>query len=592
VTSKSTSSIPVEVRLGAELSLLTDQWRPIGRQFSWRVETSVAAVLDSLGIPGTPNVELKSVTGTDNLGVLVHGRPVGFSLELLRNLGAYLWPSSLGALQLTSSWGSEIKNAISEADLAEFLARLVIEVVKQKPDTFFSDEQTSEYLRRAGEVSSPDEEGGLASLPLDRVASILRYILKLKLSIADAQTILKHISDGIKRAKADHDIAEMLVPRISPGTIEIAMNASYVDRRFGVELAEGQSISVHDARLKDTIREQFKMAADTVFYELGIRLPDIALTLSRNIKEPGFAIKLNDVGCSPHPGLEPDQWLVNDTVDRLRLLGVEALSATNPANDNQSSIINEKDKQTADNSGLYVWDQIGYVILSLAKELRRNAWRLLHVEAVEYDLARLHLAFPDLVLATLEKISLTHLTRILRELLRDEVSIRDLRAILERILTYDYVVTDPTNIVFDDRLAFSEEPQAGRRDEAGYYAQHVRAGLKRYLTHKLTRGQNTLIVYLLDPDLEIRILGHLAAGRGAKDGGALTPAQLEEILAAIRSEVGSMPATAVSPVILTISEIRAFVREIVADEVPNLFVASYDELSPDSNIQPIARISL
>ena len=591
MSSQNTSSIPLEVQLGAELSLITDQWRPIGRQFLWRVETSLATVLDNLGIPGKPEVEIKSVTSTDNLGVFVHGFAQGYSLELLRNLGAYLSPSGLGALQLTYSWGSEIKKVISEADLAEFLARVVTEVVKQKPDGLLGDEQTAEYLRGAAEITPPAADIDVDSLPPDRVANILRYILRLKLSIADAQTILKHVCDGIKLARADDDIAEMLVPRIRPGTIEIAMNAGYLQTLVGVELAEGQSISLHE--LNDSVREQFRLAADALFYELGVRLPDIKLAVSRKIKEQAFSIKFNDVACSPHLGLKPGQLLVNDTVDRVRQLGVEASRATNPANDNECSVIDEKNKKTAEDSGLYVWDQIGYVILSLAKELRRNAWRLLHVEAVEYDLARLHLVFPELVLATLEKISLTHLTRILRELLREEVSIRDLRAILERILTYDYVVTDPTRyIVFDDRLAFSEQPQAGWRDEARYYAQHVRAGLKRYLTHKLTRGQNTLFVYLLDPNIERQILGHLTVERGNKDGSALTTAQLEEILVAIRSEVRSMPATSVSPVVLTNSEIRAFVRQMVAPEFPNLFVVSFDELSPDSNIQPIARISL
>jgi type III secretion protein V len=215
---------------------------------------------------------------------------------------------------------------------------------------------------------------------------------------------------------------------------------------------------------------------------------------------------------------------------------------------------------------------------------------MLHLEMVEYDLARLHGVFPDLVIATMSKITLPQLTRILRDLLSEELSIRDLRSILERVLSYDYVVTEPGKyIVFDDRLPLSEQPPEWPE---GSLSQHVRNGLKRYITHKFTRGQSTLIVYLLDPEIEKQILAHVSYERGSKRGRALTPEMLDNIRAAVRAEIRSTRVTSIPPVILTISEIRSCMRQLIASEFPNLFVVSYEELSTDSNIQPIARISL
>jgi type III secretion protein V len=63
-------------------------------------------------------------------------------------------------------------------------------------------------------------------------------------------------------------------------------------------------------------------------------------------------------------------------------------------------------------------------------------------------------------------------------------------------------------------------------------------------------------------------------------------------LAALRAEIGELPPTAQKPVIVTDMDIRRFVRKLVEVEFPNVSVLSYQELSPDLTIQPIARIAL
>ena len=121
--------------------------------------------------------------------------------------------------------------------------------------------------------------------------------------------------------------------------------------------------------------------------------------------------------------------------------------------------------------------------------------------------------------------------------------------------------------------------------------EYVRAALKRYISHKYTRGQSTLIVYLLDPQIEETVrssVQHTSSGSYL----ALEPEITQEILAAVRNEVGNLPPSAQQPVVLTTMEIRRYFRKLVELEFPHLAVLSYQELSPEMNIQPIARISL
>ena len=86
----------------------------------------------------------------------------------------------------------------------------------------------------------------------------------------------------------------------------------------------------------------------------------------------------------------------------------------------------------------------------------------------------------------------------------------------------------------------------------------------------------------MDPKFEERL----------SDPRPLTESELCKLLDAVSTEVGSMPPTAQNPVVLTTALIRYRLRKALRGAFPRLSVLSYQELTPDMNIQPIARISL
>ena len=73
---------------------------------------------------------------------------------------------------------------------------------------------------------------------------------------------------------------------------------------------------------------------------------------------------------------------------------------------------------------------------------------------------------------------------------------------------------------------------------------------------------------------------------------SLSEEERQSVLNALEHEVGDLPASAQNPVILTSTDARRAFRDLIQIEFPNLAVLSFQELSPDLNIQPIARISL
>jgi len=100
-----------------------------------------------------------------------------------------------------------------------------------------------------------------------------------------------------------------------------------------------------------------------------------------------------------------------------------------------------------------------------------------------------------------------------------------------------------------------------------------------------------LVVYLLDPEIYDTISGAI---QRTTTGNylALDPDTTQDVLNTFRHEFGNLPPTAQRPVIVTDMEIRRYVRRLVEMDFENLAVLSYQELSPELHIQPIARISL
>ena len=167
-------------------------------------------------------------------------------------------------------------------------------------------------------------------------------------------------------------------------------------------------------------------------------------------------------------------------------------------------------------------------------------------------------------------VSLTLLTDVLRRLVEERVSIRDLRAILEALAGVAGTEKDPLNLT-----------------------ELVRAQLRRAMTFRLTRGANQLGVVLIDPMIEDtvrRAVTRTPAGAFL----TLPPAAARDVVAALRRAVGEASAQGASgnAVFLTQPDIRRFVRKLVESELPDAMVVSFAELLPEVTLRPLARANL
>ena len=208
--------------------------------------------------------------------------------------------------------------------------------------------------------------------------------------------------------------------------------------------------------------------------------------------------------------------------------------------------------------------RLGDQVLAL---VRRYGHELFGLEEAQGLLDALERTHPALVREVVPKlISPVLLTDVLRRLVEEGISLRNLRDILGALAEWAPQERDP--------VALTE---------------HVRGALRRAITYKHAGDAGVLAAYLLDPMIEDAIrdgIQKTAAGSYL----ALEPQISRDIIAAIGRAIG--PEGANGTVLLTGVEIRRYVRRLVEVEHPGLAVLSFQELAPEAQIRPIARISV
>jgi flagellar biosynthesis protein FlhA len=291
-----------------------------------------------------------------------------------------------------------------------------------------------------------------------------------------------------------------------------------------------------------------------------------------DLKPNSFCVKINDAALTPARLIDAKQCLVNDTAERIPRSedGNEGPApVTNPASGQAGSLVPLRRKEWLEAAGLTTWNQIQFVTLSLAADLRRFGFCLVNRSVVRRHLDRFELAYPALVKAARNQNSDERITRLVRELNREQLSVRDLRTVLEQLLDRGLVKASFGNL----RL----------HDEEDELLAFVRAGLQTQVMSAVAAYSRRLVIaYLVDGEIE----------RGAVERPFSPHSEdAQVILDALGREMALLPATASRPHVLTSREARPVLQRSIEAEFPRVLVVAFDELPPNAVIQPIARLA-
>lgn len=158
------------------------------------------------------------------------------------------------------------------------------------------------------------------------------------------------------------------------------------------------------------------------------------------------------------------------------------------------------------------------------------------------------------------------LADVLRRLVEEGVSVRDLRGVLESLAQVAHAEKDSLNL-----------------------AEYVRSCLRRPLSHQLTGGSGELEVLLLDSMIEDTIRGAISR-TAAGSFLTLAPAAARDVVRAVRRARDA--AEGATSVVLTQPDVRRFVKKLIELDMPELRVVSYAELLPEIAIRPAGKATL
>jgi hypothetical protein len=585
---RSDLAIPVAVRLGTPASSIAA--RPDRRALERRLRAAVGTLVNDLGVPGHPEVVLETVDRPEVLRIRVHGtaRPLG---------GALLWrawnsvaPDELRSLPASVSVGDRpdawlVRFLANEPDrelVFGYVEQLVVRGILNRPACLLSPVHATAYARQAPRGSTRP------SLIPAELMSVLGFLLDRGASLADSSRVLDTIAEGARFGLSLADVKEVAFDRLRIRGVEILAHPTYLATLLRSQVGRDK-IPVRLAA-PGGANADFATMEETLFADLGLRLPPLAWTPAASIPEGAIAIKIGDRVELPIPGLGPGELLVDAPADWLEgKLRVPAKSTLNPVTGAIGAIVDESAVEDVDAvAQRHRWTPDGLVVFVLYNDILRFVDRLVSLREVEYEIARLEEIFPELVSSVLARFSLGDLTRILRGLIREGVPIRDLRRIFSRLLQYDAIGVDESEFrLLDDRLAVAEGTDSLETPGWREQLEFARVGLGYYLTHRHSVG-DALPCFEIEGNLEKR--AHAASGPGRIVPEAdywLDPDEQHEFRQEARRLIGDQVAA-----VMTTTAARSSLHNLLAIELPHVPVLGRAEISDDVATENLGTIGI
>ncbi len=305
-------------------------------------------------------------------------------------------------------------------------------------------------------------------------------------------------------------------------------------------------------------RKQFAM-------DMGMVIPSVRMTDNPEINPNLYIIKIKGEEVARGEILV-DHYLALDSGDVTTT--IEGIDTVEPAFGLPAKWISEDKKIMADVAGYTLIDPVSVMITHWSEVMKHYAYEMLSRQDVNTMIENVKKTNPIVVDDLIPKvISVGYLQKVLANLLKEGIPIRDLETILETL-------GDHANVLKDIDIA----------------TEYVRQSLKRTITHRFAEA-NSLRVITLDTQIEDMIVSSVKKN----DQGsylAMAPDVIQNIVAATNEEIDKIKDVIPTVIILTSPVVRIYYKKLTEQFISNITVLSYSEIDASAQIQAIGNISL
>ncbi len=298
--------------------------------------------------------------------------------------------------------------------------------------------------------------------------------------------------------------------------------------------------------------------------EMGFVIPSVRLRDSSSLNTNQYVIKVRGEEVAKGEILVDHYLALEPASPTAEVDGIETVE---PAYGIPSKWILPENKELAEIYGYTVIDPLSVMLTHLSETIRQHAYELLNRQEVVQLVESLKKTSPELIEETVPNIvTYGNLQKVLINLLKEGIPIKDMETILETIAD-----------------------SAGAGNDMTMVIEQIRMALKRTITRKFCTG-GQMRVLTLDAALEKQMVESMAKS----DQGvylALSPDVMQHVIEQIGEELKKFSELSQDPVILTSQVIRVYVYRMLEPFYPGIYVLSFNEIASNIQIQAVGNIT-
>uniref|UniRef100_UPI0015D5C732 flagellar biosynthesis protein FlhA n=1 Tax=Defluviitalea raffinosedens TaxID=1450156 RepID=UPI0015D5C732 len=379
------------------------------------------------------------------------------------------------------------------------------------------------------------------------------------LLIAGANSIEKNIKlQTISEEVSTEDIEAEEVRR--PENVVSLLQIDPIELEFGYGI-----IPLADVNQGGDLLDRVVMIRRQIALELGAIVPIIRLRDNIQLSPNQYIIKIKGVEVAQGEILFDHYMAMNPGYVEEEIDGIETIE---PAFGLPALWISESQREKAEMLGYTVVDPPSIIATHLTEVIKKHLHELLSRQDVQTLINNVKEKHPALIDELVPKIlGIGEIQKVLANLLKESVSIRDLVTIFETLADYGTVTRD-TDLL----------------------TEYVRQSLGRAISKKfLNQKANNVIT--LDPSLEQKVMD---AVQQSEQGSylALDPQTTQQIFEKLTREINRFNSIGQQPILLTSPIVRIYFKKLTEQIAPDLVVLSYNEVDSNIEVQSIGMVSL
>ncbi len=333
-----------------------------------------------------------------------------------------------------------------------------------------------------------------------------------------------------------------------------------IEMEFGYSL-----IPLADESAGGTFIERVVIFRKQFAQEMGMVFPSVRMRDNQNINPNKYVIKIKGEAVADGEILI-DHYLALDNGSVSQ--EIDGIDTIEPAFHIPAKWISEDKKIMADIAGYTLIDPTSVMITHLSEIIKSHANELLSRQDVKTMVDKLKETNPAIVEDTVPNVvSIAYLQKVLGNLLKEGVPIRDLQTVLETLSDYSSSLKD-----------------------IDITTEYVRQALKRTITRRFNdAGQIRVIT--LDANVENKIVG---AVKKSEQGSylALDPETIQAIVQSLQVQLDKVRDVIPTPIVLTSPIVRVYFKKLIDQFIPNVVVLSFNEIDNSVQIQAVGNISI